>query len=240
MGKHRIMMKDSNIARHLPQTLIATAANVRTLLKLHSVVYLKPNHGTGGNGIFKLSTHDKSFGLQSGVKSQTFISFDGAFKAFKKSAGKKVYIVQKGIPLLRYRNRPFDLRIMVQRNPNRKWEVTGMIGRLAQPKKIVTNYHNGGRPLPVRQLLTPTLSPVAQNAYIQRLNQLGLRTSGHVNKFFPRFRSYGLDIGIDKELKIWIIEVNTRPDKTIFNVLKDKRMFRKIVRYAKIANDKKA
>ncbi|WP_141692548.1 YheC/YheD family protein [Paenibacillus pectinilyticus] len=53
---------------------------------------------------------------------------------------------------------------------------------------------------------------------------------------FPNFSSYGVDIGIDKEMKPWIIEVNTRPDKYIFNALSDKRMFRKIIRYERFTN----
>ncbi|OBG74226.1 hypothetical protein A9X05_26130 [Mycobacterium sp. E3298] len=36
-----------------------------------------------------------------------------------------------------------------------------------------------------------------------------------------------------KSLKPWIIEVNSRPDKSIFNALSDKRMYRKIVSYSR-------
>lgn len=43
------------------------------------------------------------------------------------------------------------------------------------------------------------------------------------------FKEIGLDIGLDSALKPWIIEVNTRPDAYIFNQLKDKTMFRRVI-----------
>ncbi|MGO4276757.1 YheC/YheD family protein, partial [Paenibacillus sp. TAF58] len=35
------------------------------------------------------------------------------------------------------------------------------------------------------------------------------------------------------ELKPWVLEVNTAPDPFIFNQLKDKKMFFKVLRYAR-------
>ncbi|WP_159885715.1 YheC/YheD family protein [Paenibacillus puerhi] len=233
LGKYRALLKRRELAVHLPPTKRAEKANVRSMLAAYGEVYLKPNLGTGGFGIYKLSRAARGYRLQGGTESRTFKSFDGAYAHFARVARKKTYLVQKGIPLLRYQDRPFDLRIMVQRSPSRKWEVTGMMGRLARPHKVVTNYHNGGRPMPVNDLVAPYIPRAKQGPYMGRLKALALRTSGHLSGIFPRFRAYGLDIGMDKGMKPWIIEVNTKPDKYIFKALADKRMFRKIMRYAR-------
>jgi hypothetical protein len=235
LGKYRALLTNAELARHLPPTSLAKKENVCRMLEKYRAVYLKPSHGTGGFGIFKLSRRDNGYHLQNGTRSRSFATLGGAYAAFVKAKGKKIYLVQKGIPLLRYQGRPFDLRIMVQRSPRRKWEVTGIVGRLARPHKIVTNYHNGGRPMPIRELLTPFIPKTEHIPYIDRLKALGVRISSHMSGIFPRFRAYGVDLGIDKELKPWIIEVNTLPDKYIFNALADKQMFRKIMRYARLA-----
>ncbi|WP_409345907.1 YheC/YheD family protein [Paenibacillus sp. MBLB4367] len=234
LGKYRALRNDAELARHLPRTFVSSRTNVQRMLAKHKAVYLKPNHGTGGFGIYKLSRGDRGYRLQNGTRSRSFDTFDGAYAVFMKGAMKKTYLVQKCIPLLRYKGRPFDLRIMVQRNDRGKWDVTGMVGRLARPHKIVTNYHNGGKPMPVRELLSPHIPAAKQDPYLKRLNSLSLRISTHLKRFFPRFRAYGVDLGIDEHMVPWIIEVNTRPDKYIFNALKDKRMFRKILRYGRL------
>ncbi|USB32682.1 YheC/YheD family protein [Paenibacillus sp. YPG26] len=231
LGKHQAMSKEKELARHLPQTAPADRKRVREMLERHRAVYLKPSHGTGGYGIYKLSRTLDGYLLQNGTQSRRFKSFDHAYEAFEKSRGRRLYLVQQGIPLLRHHGRPFDLRVMVQRNPQSKWEVTGIVGRVAQPNKVVTNYHNGGQPKPVEELLAPLMSQAEIRRYIHRLHRLGIRVSSHLSGIFPRFRAYGIDIGLDTDLKPWIIEVNTRPDKYIFNALKDQRMFRKMIRY---------
>jgi Tubulin-tyrosine ligase family len=46
-------------------------------------------------------------------------------------------------------------------------------------------------------------------------------------------REFGIDVALDQRMKPWILEVNTRPDMTIFNELKNKKFYCKMVRYAK-------
>jgi glutathione synthase/RimK-type ligase-like ATP-grasp enzyme len=236
LGKYKALLTNEELAFNLPPTILATVAKVERMVEKYHVVYLKPSNGTGGYGIFKLSRTDSGYRLENGIQSRSFSTFKGTYVAFQKAKRKKTYLVQKGIPLLRYKGRPFDLRIMVQRNRQRKWEVTGIVGRLALPNKVVTNYHSGGRPMPVGRLLTPFISKKEQVSYVESLKVLGLKISKHMSGIYPKFRSYGVDIGIDKEMKPWIIEVNTRPDKYIFNALSDKRMYRKIIRYERFTN----
>ncbi|CAN7749993.1 YheC/YheD family protein [Paenibacillus sp. LjRoot56] len=236
LGKYKALLTNEELALNLPPTILATETNVEGLLEKYHAVYLKPSNGTGGYGIFKLSRIDSKYRLDNGTRHRSFATFKGAYVAFQKAKRKKTYLVQKAIHLLHYQGLPFDLRIMVQRNRKRKWEVTGIVGRLAMPNKVVTNYHSGGRPMPVGKLLSPFIPKNEQVSYVESLKALGVRISKHMSGIFPNFRSYGVDIGIDKEMKPWIIEVNTRPDKYIFNALSDKRMYRKIIRYERFTN----
>lgn len=235
LGKYNALKTDSTLAQFLPPTAVATKPAIHRMLEAYGSVYLKPSQGTAGFGIFKLSRTDHGYRLRHGSRSRTFKHYDASYDAFAKAARKKTYLVQKSIPLLRYKGRPFDLRIMVQKNSRQKWEATGIVGRLARPRKIVTNYHSGGKPMPAHELLAPFISKSEQSSYVNRLESISLRISTHLHKFFPRFRAYGVDMGIDSKQAPWIIEVNSRPDKSIFNALSDKRMYRKIMRYARIA-----
>ncbi|SFB21972.1 YheC/D like ATP-grasp [Cohnella sp. OV330] len=233
MGKYKLMLKDRATARHLPPTAIASLKAVRTMLGRYAAVYIKPSHGTGGYGIFKMSRFKGGYQLRHGTRSRVYPKLEQAYAAFDKARANRIYLVQMGIPLLQYKRRPFDLRIMVQRNPRGAWEATGIVGRLAMANKIVTNYHNGGKPMPADALLSPAIPAAKRQGYKGRLEGLALRVSRHLSGYFPQFRAYGVDIGIDRSLKPWIIEVNSRPDRSIFNALSDKRMYRKIMAYSR-------
>lgn len=103
------------------------------------------------------------------------------------------------------------------------WETTGLIGRVAQKGKIVTNYHSGGK-------LTEML---------KILRKLGEDTGRFYHKKYPSFRQIGVDVGLDIHMTPWIIEVNTNPDPYIFKHLSDKSMYRKVLAYRR-ANEKKS
>jgi hypothetical protein len=94
---------------------------------------------------------------------------------------------------------------MVQKNPKGEWETTGVIGRTANPKKIVTNVCQGGNSVPVEVLLSNHVPNV--NEFIQQLRGLGTHTVRQLNKSFPRIKEIGLDV----DLHPWILEPNPRP-----------------------------
>ena len=201
------------------------------------MVYIKPEIGTKGSGVMKVEQLKEgnrvAYRIQLGTSPHTFAKYEQLFQSVNKLKLKRSYLVQKGIRLLKYHNRFFDIRVMVQLSPRGNWETTGIIGRLAHPRKIVTNYHAGGTPLPLETLLSPYMANHEKKHFHSMLASLGERIAQHFHKKQSGYKEFGIDIGLDKELKPWIIEVNSRPDPYIFNQLKDKRMYRKIYRYAK-------
>lgn len=52
-------------------------------------------------------------------------------------------------------------------------------------------------------------------------------------KLNPKYRTKGFDIGLDQKGNIWIIEVNFYPVLSMFNLLRDKTMYRTIRIYKK-------
>ena len=107
-----------------------------------------------------------------------------------------------------------------------------MIGRVAHPRKIVTNYHAGGTPKSVRTLMTEHLSPGQWPPFEARLRKLGVSVAEALTRKFPRLKEIGIDVAVDEDHKLWILEVNTLPDPFLFKKLPDKKVFRKIYAYA--------
>ncbi|MBP1936177.1 YheC/YheD family protein [Paenibacillus sediminis] len=235
--KTKTLLKHKHIREYVPKTRRMSKEELLSMLEQFAMVYLKPTIGTQGKGVMRVeqlsASNNTKFRYQSGIQTKSLRNYNSLYQTINKHKLKPSYLVQQGIELLTYKNRRFDVRVMVQKNPKKVWESTGIIGRLAHPKKIVTNYHSGGTPLPLETLLQPYLIADQITEYLKILNHLGVEIALSLEKKYPGINSIGVDIGIDKNFKPWILEVNTRPDVYIFKELKDKRTFRKIYRYAK-------
>lgn len=237
--KTKVLLKHSQIKPYIPKTRIMTKSALYAMLKQYRMVYVKPIAGSFGLGVMRVervSGRDSTakYRYQKGTKVRTFRDYDSMYNSLLKTKSRILYIAQRGIELLKYQNRRFDIRVMVQKDPRGQWEATGVIGRQAQAKKIVTNFHNGGKPLPLSVLLKPHLHSDGRTAaYTRKLKSLGIQISKAMNKTYPKMNMIGIDVGVGKDLKPWIIEVNTNPDPYIFNKLKDKSIYRKMYRYAR-------
>ncbi|TBL76276.1 YheC/YheD family protein [Paenibacillus thalictri] len=236
MLKTKVLLASSETRGVIPETQRLSRESLRSMLGSMRMVYVKPDIGTYGNGVIRVEwtdDKDKPYRFQKGVNVRSFAAFDSMYDSLQRFTSRRKYLVQKGIHLLKHRNRRFDLRIMVQQTPKKRWETTGIIGRVAAPRKIVTNFHNGGTLTPVEKLLKPYLTAAESQRYIGSLRSLGVKLASQLHGTYRGIKEIGADVGLDKDLKPWVLEVNTCPDPFIFRKLKDKRIFGKVMRYAR-------
>ncbi len=83
----------------------------------------------------------------------------------------------------------------------KRWVATGLAGRVADPARIVTNYHNGGTLEAVEKLLAPYIDGQSREQYIRDLKTLGYDTAKQLSVRFPGLREIGVDVALDRELK---------------------------------------
>ena len=230
------MLKNSRIREHIAPTERMTGDSLYHMLNVYGMVYVKPVIGMHGRGVMKverLGGLDYPYHYQVGIRRRSFSSFAQMYANLLTETSGKPYLVQRGINLLRYAGRPFDIRVMAQLTPNKQWITTGMIGRVAHKGKIVTNYHNGGSLHDVEKLLAPYAQGKRKAAFIKQLETLGERVGAQMYNDFPAITEIGLDIGVSSDLRPWIIEVNTSPDFYVFRKLRDKSVFRRVRKYAR-------
>jgi hypothetical protein len=219
----------------VPDTRRFSRAAMQELLGRFGMIYAKPVVGSFGRGVVRVerqSGYNPSYLVQTGVRKFVLPNFDSCYAKLSSVMLRKPYLVQQGIYLLKYNGRRFDIRVMVQKNPNRMWETTGIIGRLGHPRKIVTNYHSGGTPMSTDLLLRPYLNGEQRNQLYARLRRIGVKVASAMERRYPRVKELGIDIALDAGMRPWILEVNTMPDPFIFRKLPSRETFRRIYRYA--------
>jgi glutathione synthase/RimK-type ligase-like ATP-grasp enzyme len=235
--KTEALLENNELREKIPETARMTMNSLHAMLHEYQMVYIKPNIGTFGNGVMRVEWDSKAttapYRYQLGVRAQSFLIFDDMYETIIKITKNRSYLVQKGIQLLKYQKRRFDLRVMIQKNLRNQWEATGWIGRVAHPKKIVTNYHSGGTLKSVETLLGAYLEETEKKQFIRKIKRLGTKVAQQIQQRFPGIKEIGVDLAIDNQYKPWILEVNTLPDPYIFRRLNNKAVFGKIIRYAR-------
>jgi len=231
--KTAALLHDVQLKRIIPRTVRFNKLKLKSMLEEFGMVYVKPDTGTHGKGVMKVEHSMGQYRFQLGERLRKYYTFGELYEAIRKETKGRSYLIQRGIHLLTYMGRKFDLRVMVQRNPRKVWETTGIIGRVAALRKIVTNYHSGGTLMAVDRLLSIHMGKSAIRNKIRSLEIMGVRTGQAMRHKFPGVDEIGVDVGLDRAMMPWIIEVNTAPDPYIFRKLPDLSVFRKIRRYAK-------
>jgi hypothetical protein len=231
--KTKVIAGDPSLIAHIPATRRLTQGTLTELLNRYGMVYAKPESGSLGIGVMRIDRTKEGWTVQSGTKRHSFAAFAAMFRWLRRRIGRKSYLVQRGIHVLRHNGRPIDFRVMIQKGRKVGWKVTGTVARVAHPRKAVTNGSQGGSIHGAGSLLRRTAGGKQSARLLKKFNRLAYSTARRFTLVYPRMSELGLDIAVDRRYRAWILEVNTRPDPCPFTKLDDSSMIRNIVRFAR-------
>ncbi|TMV52280.1 hypothetical protein FE783_04890 [Paenibacillus mesophilus] len=235
LTKYKLMAKSPKLKSALPKTLSMTKRNFRSLLAAYGDVIAKPSRGSGGVGVISISSKGRrTFKVHYGTKIKTIRGLSPAYANIRRNANGASYIVQQKIALARVNGRPFDARVMVQRGKRTGWKVTGKLAKLAGAGFIITNIaRSKGKVVPLSTAIRKSdIRGSSVGRIHRRMNRIARKAAKQLRSYY-RIRTLGLDAGIDRKGKVWIIEANFKPAKSLFLKLKDKSMYRRIVGFHK-------
>jgi len=226
--------------RWLPETKAYSKGALLELMRRYGDVFAKPQRGSVGRGVASVKrTSSGRWDVRLPGGKRRRMSFASAAAAIDRLARGRSYIVQRGIELARWRGRPFDFRVSVQRDGTGEWQVTGMFGRVAKAGGRVTNLGRGGRAMRASALLGPSFAkPGDVAAAIERLS---LDVARYAGDRWPGLADLGLDVGVDAGGAPYLIELNCRDQRYGFEKAGMPAAFRRTyenpVRYAKFLAD---
>jgi glutathione synthase/RimK-type ligase-like ATP-grasp enzyme len=222
---HALLSKDNRFSAYLPRTRYIHSVNdVRDMLKSHSLLYLKPINGTGGRGILRIER------LAGGLLNVQGRDQSRRIVPPQRMSGDKLgnylakwnlqdvrYIVQQGLQLKLSNGCVHDYRLLVQKNGEGKWGMTGCAGRIGAPGSITANLHGGGRAAKMDQLLEQWIGDAAKRDAVKReVEQFGVGLAEYLELCCGALCELAIDLAIDKRGRIWLIEVNPKPAREVF------------------------
>jgi hypothetical protein len=113
-------------------------------------------------------------------------------------------------------HRPFDIRILVQKNEHSQWETTGMAVRTGKPNMITSNLHGGGQALTFRPFIDRYYSKETVKKILSKIEWVSAFVPPFIEQHHGQLIELGIDVGIDRDGNVWILEVNSKPGRTIF------------------------
>lgn len=234
---HQTLSQSSAIRPYLPATVrYSTIQELMRFLKKHKLIYVKPKNGTGGRGILRIEQISSDLYLLQGRNQ--YRSIIAPFKANEKQLAIKLhtlnlspdYVVQQGIHLTLNDGRVHDYRLLIQKNGQGVWEVTGCAGRIGPHRSITSNLHGGGTAVTQDRLLGYRFSSQEKIADIKdEMNDFAYKLADYLEVKFGKLCELGMDIAVDPKGSVWLLEVNPKPSREVFRRIGQHATYQKAV-----------
>ncbi|MCM3628637.1 YheC/YheD family protein [Paenibacillus glycanilyticus] len=225
---YAFISNDTQLKAYLPLSYISPSADqIEELLAMTPSVFLKPLKGSGGQGIYKISRTtgetpyycEAVFGNTQIRKSYATLSLLLQNHVQKLSS----YLVQQGVELMRYGPDFFDLRIQLNKDGKNEWVVTAIGANINHPSKITTH---GGWIKTGSYVLNEVFQQQAAGIE-EKIAALSMRIGYVLEKGYGHeLGDLGIDLGVDRDGRVWIFEANSAPGRHIFkhNLLKPQHL----------------
>ncbi|WP_018132357.1 YheC/YheD family endospore coat-associated protein [Effusibacillus pohliae] len=235
---HRILQRIPETASCLPVTRHARdPQDVFDLLNRFQTVYVKPAGGYGGQGVTRIAK------MENGLYHVEIDRLHGTRVCFKKSMAepqlrrwlrhrlRSRHIVQQALRLMQVDGGQLDFRVVVQRTADGEWMVIGIVPKIAAVGGVVTNLVAGGRKTSL-DWLTEWASRHGKTIPLHRLETAVLRIAGVWSKRLPTLAILGFDMGVDVNGKVWMIELNTKPARSLLTPAMQQKSYRAFAEFA--------
>jgi glutathione synthase/RimK-type ligase-like ATP-grasp enzyme len=218
---HKVLLKHPFISAHLPKTeLLRNSSHLFHWFEEHSSVLIKPESGSHGKGVLAITkTTAAEYSLQGrNMRNQTVSKqFPNAFALrqwLMAFIGGRSYLIQRYLPLQTEEGVAYDIRVLMQKGGDGQWSQTGMATRVGELTSITSNLHGGGTATQVLPWLTKQFDGNRAQAILAKINALSALIPPFLEQHFGRLAELGLDIGVDRNGRIWVIEINSKPGRT--------------------------
>lgn len=220
--------KHSDLKTFLPPTEVYSSLDqLKQWLEQYSSIILKPINGSLGIGVLRVTNKANSLyvegrGTNNGLLKKTFSS-PQAFASFLSSYVQRwKYLIQPYLTLRTDEDIPFDIRILVQKDGTGQWSTTGKALRIGSKSGITSNLHGGGNAYSFEKFMSKNYTPSESATIAHQMHTIETTLPEFLDHRLGPLVELGIDIGVDSNQKIWLIEVNSKPGREIFERLNEK------------------
>lgn len=219
---YRQLMKHDKVAPYLPETtLIESIPETVSRIKREKNVIIKPFDGAHGIAVYEIQAQNENMMIRTTKKLEMVekkMDEETLGRWLESLTRKKSFILQNKLENRDEQNRPFDLRMLLQKNAKDKWVVTCKGFRVGNQDSLLTNLSAGAAAIPYEEWKK---NQKHYNwKYIESELRDIVRTLPEIleEEFAPLFE-IGLDIIIGRDSSVWILDMNSKPGHKMLQLL---------------------
>jgi glutathione synthase/RimK-type ligase-like ATP-grasp enzyme len=229
---HLILSRNASLLPHLPETRKWEGPDkALSFLRQHRKIVIKPNGGSHGRGVAAIQHSGNGYQVHGRTRENRFfhLTFDDE-SSLKQWLSRFVattrYVMQPYLELNTPDGRPYDLRMLIQKNETGEWITTGMAIRTGKPHSLTSNLHGGGRAERAVPFLLRHFRQEQVEDIMEKIHWLAAVVPPHIERHHGRLLELGLDVGIDTDGRVWLLEVNSKPGRSVFILSGQKDVYR--------------
>lgn len=215
------LLKQSELNPYIPETFLYDQASVSELLEKYHVVYVKPIYGFKGKSVYRVdkTIHgDVRISLHSLAPRFICRQHESYQKKLDELLVTENYMVQQGIFIRQLNRRYFDIRVLVQKDISGEWTVSTLACRVAYEHYFNTSMcefiYDAAEIIPI------LLSQDKTDEFVQSLHQVSITAAQVAETQIGSLGELSVDFALDEQGKLWIIELNGKPQKSIYKDIK--------------------
>jgi len=239
---YELLNHDKNVRHYLPPTKnVQTMSEIRRMIWDHGIVYVKARRGRKGTKVMRIEKRYNgylySYSILGYLVRKRINTMEGLQKVIKSFFGTRSIIVQRAIDLVRVNNnRLCDFRAELQRNKQGEIDIVGICIRLGRQGSPITTHSSAYRYDSYIKELFPHYTDEKIEELKEKIKSFLIEVYTGVEEIYGRFGEIGIDFGVDRRGRIWLIECNAQSAKVSIEKAygaKARRAFLNPLEYAK-------
>jgi hypothetical protein len=208
----------SSAKNYLPDTAsFASGKMIQDYMEKYNGAYLKPEASSLGKGVYKISKTTNGFVMENHISetNKSVVQFDdlsSLINEFQNIPKDEPYIIQQPIKLIHYGKKPMDFRVHMFKNIHGKWDIIGFYGRVGTDDGIVTGRLWGGKRVFAEKILKELYTDDEALEIMRSVENACRELAAILDRLHGMVGEIGFDIAIDIEKRVWMIEVNPKPN----------------------------
>lgn len=214
---HSKLARHPDLEPYLPATeKFQGGEGLAAFLRRWGTVFLKPAGGSLGLGIIAVNRRRDGyrcrFCTRAGMLLRHYATFDGLLTALRRYMGRRDYVMQQGIRLMRWGGRTFDIRLLMQKDAGGRWQVTKSYARVAPFGSPTSNLSTGGIAAQLERVLRAAAGRSKARRIADKIRECALNLAPVIeSQIGATLGEMGLDLALDRTGQLWILEVNSKP-----------------------------